>query len=156
MNLTGNKRLVARFFELLNTGAHDEAVSLFTNDFIWSMPESIPGGGEKSAAELRELMTGIVSLFDGRPQFTVVSMTAESDRVSAELLGVGDLRMAITTETATTCCFFSQGPPFVASTNMSTRITRSKTSSAVDRLRLLQCVGISSSRPSRSPRRRRP
>ncbi len=92
MNLTGNKRLVARFFELLNTGAHDEAVSLFTNDFIWSMPESIPGGGEKSAAELRELMTGIVSLFDGRPQFTVVSMTAESDRVSAELLGVGDLK----------------------------------------------------------------
>ena len=92
MNLTGNKRLVARFFELLNTGAHDEAVSLFTNDFIWSMPESIPGGGEKSAAELRELLTGIVSLFDGRPQFTVLSMTAESDRVSAELLGVGDLK----------------------------------------------------------------
>jgi ketosteroid isomerase-like protein len=92
MNLTGNKRLVARFFELLNAGAHDEAVSLFTNDFVWSMPESIPGGGEKSAAELRELMTGIVSLFDGRPQFTVVSMTAESDRVSAELLGVGDLK----------------------------------------------------------------
>jgi len=92
MNLTANKRVVARFFELLNAGAHDEAVSLFTNDFIWSMPESIPGGGEKSAAELRELLTGIVSLFDGRPQFTVLSMTAESDRVSAELLGVGDLK----------------------------------------------------------------
>jgi ketosteroid isomerase-like protein len=33
-----------------------------------------------------------LSLFDGRPQYTVVSMTAESDRVSAELLGVGDLK----------------------------------------------------------------
>jgi ketosteroid isomerase-like protein len=47
MNLTANKRLVARFFELLNAGAHDEAVSLFTNDFIWSIPESTPGGGSK-------------------------------------------------------------------------------------------------------------
>jgi uncharacterized protein len=90
--LTANKRVVVRFFELLNAGAHDEAVSLFTNDFIWSIPESIPGGGEKSAAEFRELLTGIMSLFDGQPQYTVVSMTAESDRVSAELLGVGDLR----------------------------------------------------------------
>jgi ketosteroid isomerase-like protein len=92
MNLTANKRVVARFFELINAGAQDEAVSLFTNDFIWSIPESIPGGGEKSAAELRELLTGITSLFDGQPQYTVVSMTAESDRVSAELLGVGDLK----------------------------------------------------------------
>jgi ketosteroid isomerase-like protein len=92
MNLTTNKRLVTRFFELLNAGAYDEAVSLFTNDFIWSIPESIPGGGEKSAAEFRELLTGIMSLFDGHPQYTVVSMTAESDRVSAELLGVGDLK----------------------------------------------------------------
>jgi ketosteroid isomerase-like protein len=68
------------------------AVSLFTNDFIWSIPESIPGGGEKSAAEFRQLLTGIMSLFDGQPQYTVVSMTAESDRVSAELLGVGHLK----------------------------------------------------------------
>ena len=67
MNFTANKRVVARFFELLNSGAHDEAVSLFTNDFIWSISESIPGGGEKSAAEFRELLTGIMSLFDGQP-----------------------------------------------------------------------------------------
>ena len=92
MNLTENKRVVARFFELLNAGAHDEAVSLFTNDFIWSIPESIPGGGEKSGAEFRELLTGITSLFDRQPQYTVVSMTAESDRVSAELVGVGQLK----------------------------------------------------------------
>ena len=92
MNLTANKRVVARFFELLNTGAHDEAVALFTNDFIWSIPESIPGGGEKSAAEFRALLNGIMSLFDGQPQYTVVSMTAESDRVSAELVGVGHLK----------------------------------------------------------------
>jgi ketosteroid isomerase-like protein len=92
MNLTANKRLVARFFELLNAGAYDEAVSLFTNDFIWSIPESIPGGGEKSPAEFRELLTSIMSLFDGQPQYTVVSMTAESDRVSVELIGVGDLK----------------------------------------------------------------
>lgn len=92
MNLTANKRVVARFFDLLNAGAHDVATSLFTNDFIWSIPESIPGGGEKSAAEFRELLTVIMSLFDGQPQCTVVSMTAESDRVSAELPGVGDLK----------------------------------------------------------------
>ena len=76
MNLTANKCLVARFFELLNAGAHDEAVSLFTNDFIWSIPESIPAGGEKSAAGFREMLTGIMSLFDGQPQYTVVSMSA--------------------------------------------------------------------------------
>jgi len=91
-DLTANKRVVARLFELLNAGAHDEAVSLFTNDFIWSIPESIPGGGEKSAAEFRELLTGLMSMFDGQPQYTVVSMTAESDRVSVELLGAGHLK----------------------------------------------------------------
>jgi ketosteroid isomerase-like protein len=92
MNLTANKRVVARFFELLNAGAYDEAVSLFTNDFIWSIPESIPGGGEKSTAEFRELLTGISSLYDDQPQYTVVSMTAEGDRVSAELVGEGELK----------------------------------------------------------------
>jgi uncharacterized protein len=92
MNLTANKRLVARFFDLLNAGTHDEAVSLFTDDFIWSIPESIPGGGEKSAAEFRELLNGVMSLYTAPPQYTVVSMTAECDRVSAELLGVGDLK----------------------------------------------------------------
>ena len=92
MNLTENKRLVARFFDLLNAGAHDEAVSLLTDDFIWSIPESIPGGGEKSPAEFRELLTGIMSLYDSQPQYTVVSMTAEGDRVSAELIGMGNLK----------------------------------------------------------------
>jgi ketosteroid isomerase-like protein len=92
MNLSANKRLVARFLDLLNAGAHDEAVSLFAGDFIWSIPESIPGGGEKSAAEFRELLSGVTSLYDGQPQYTVVSMTAESDRVSAELIGVGNLK----------------------------------------------------------------
>jgi uncharacterized protein len=92
MNLSANKRLVARFLDLLNAGAHDEAVSLFARDFIWSIPESIPGGGEKSAAEFRELLTGVTSLYDGQPQYTVVSMTAENNRVSAELIGVGNLK----------------------------------------------------------------
>jgi uncharacterized protein len=92
LNLTANKRVVTRFFKLINAGAHDEAVSLFTDDFIWSIPESIPGGGEKSAAEFRKLLTAVVSLYDAPPQYTVVSMTAENDRVSTELLGVGDLK----------------------------------------------------------------
>jgi uncharacterized protein len=92
MNLGANKRVVAHFFELLNAGAHDEAVSSFTDDFIWSIPESIPGGGEKSAAEFRELLTDVMSLYDRQPQYTVVSMTAESDRVSAELIGIGELK----------------------------------------------------------------
>jgi ketosteroid isomerase-like protein len=110
MNLTENKRVVARFFELLNAGAHDEAVSLFTNDFIWSIPESIPGGGEKSGAELRELLTGIMSLFDRQPQYTVVSMTAESDRVSAELVGVGHLKNGNHYRNSYHMLFFLSGP----------------------------------------------
>lgn len=92
MNSTDNKRVVTRFIELLNAGAHDEAVSLFTDDFIWSIPESIPGGGEKSAAEFRQMLSGVMRLYDSQPQYTVVSMTAESDRVSVEMLGVGELR----------------------------------------------------------------
>jgi ketosteroid isomerase-like protein len=110
MNLSANKRVVARFFELLNAGAYDEAVSLFTNDFIWSTPESIPGGGEKSAAAFRELLTGIMSLFDGQPQYTVVSMTAESDRVSAELLGMGNLKNGNYYRNRYHMLFFLSGP----------------------------------------------
>jgi ketosteroid isomerase-like protein len=90
--MTANKQLVTRFIGLLNAGAHDEAVALLTDDFIWSIPESIPGGGEKSAAEFREMLTSVMALYESQPQYTIVSMTAESDRVSAELVGVGDLR----------------------------------------------------------------
>ena len=92
MSLAENKRVVSRFFELLNAGAHDEAVSLCADGFIWSIPESIPGGGEKSAAEFRGLLTAVMSLYDVPPKYTVVSMTAEDDRVSTELLGEGDLK----------------------------------------------------------------
>jgi uncharacterized protein len=92
MNSTDNKRVVTRFIELLNAGAHDEAVSLFTDDFIWSIPESIPGGGEKSAAEFRQMLSGVMRLYESQPQYTVVSMTAECDRVSVEMLGVGELK----------------------------------------------------------------
>ncbi len=90
--MTANKQLVTRFIGLLNAGAHDEAVALLTDDFIWSIPESIPGGGEKSAAEFREMLTSVMALYESQPQYTIVSMTAESDRVSVELVGVGDLR----------------------------------------------------------------
>lgn len=92
MNSTDNKHVVTRFIGLLNAGAHDEAVSLFTEDFIWSIPESIPGGGEKSAAEFRQLLSGVMLLYESQPQYSVVSMTAESDRVSVEMLGVGELK----------------------------------------------------------------
>ena len=92
MNTSDNKRVVTRFIELLNAGAHDEAVSLFTEDFIWSIPESIPGGGEKSAAEFRQMLLGVMLLYESQPQYTVVSTTAESDRVSVEMLGVGELK----------------------------------------------------------------
>jgi uncharacterized protein len=87
-----NKELVTRFIELLNAGAHDEAVALLTDDFIWAIPESIPGGGEKTTAEFREMLAGVMSLYITQPQYTIVSMTAESDRVSVELVGVGNLK----------------------------------------------------------------
>ena len=90
--VTANKQLVTRFIGLLNAGVHDEAVALLTEDFIWAIPKSIPGGGEKTAAEFRAMLAGVMSLYVAQPQYTIVSMTAESDRVSVELVGDGDLK----------------------------------------------------------------
>ena len=90
--VTANKQLVTHFIGLLNTGAHDEAVALLTEDFIWTIPESIPGGGEKTAAEFRSMLSGVMSLYVAQPQYTIISMTAESERVSVELVGAGDLK----------------------------------------------------------------
>jgi L-lactate dehydrogenase complex protein LldG len=82
MNLTANKRVVARFFELLNAGAHDEAVSLFTNDFIWSIPESIPGGGEKSA-DLADVDVAVVRAVLGVAESGSVLFTEAELKVNA-------------------------------------------------------------------------
>jgi uncharacterized protein len=107
--VTANKQLVTRFIGLLNAGAHDEAVALLTADFIWAIPESIPGGGEKSAAEFREMLAGVMALYESQPQYTILSMTAEDERVSAELLGVGDLKNGNRFENRYHMLFFLSG-----------------------------------------------
>jgi L-lactate dehydrogenase complex protein LldG len=91
MNLTANKRVVARFFELLNAGAHDEAVSLFTNDFIWSIPESIPGGGEKSA-DLADVDVAVVRAVLGVAESGSVLFTEAELKVNACLSGTAPRR----------------------------------------------------------------
>ena len=107
--VTASKQLVTRFIGLLNASAHDEALALLTKDFIWAIPRSIPGGGEKTSAEFRTMLAGVMSLYVAQPQYTIVSMTAESDRVSVELVGAGHLKNGKRFENQYHMLFFISG-----------------------------------------------
>ena len=80
-----NKALVEEFYELMNARRFDEMWELFTDDATWSN-----GGTPPSTTNPIEVMRGIIVdpmpiFVTGGIDFTVHSMTAEDDRVAAEV-----------------------------------------------------------------------
>ena len=87
-----NKEVVTRYLDFLNAGHYDDAVSLFSEDCIWNIPASIPGGGKKSKAEFCQVLKDIMGLFVSQPQYHIVSTTSEDNRISVELWAEGDVK----------------------------------------------------------------
>jgi ketosteroid isomerase-like protein len=80
-----NKALIEQFYELMNARRFDEMWALFTDDATWSN-----GGSPPSTTNPIDVMRGIIVdpmpiFVTGGIDFTVHSMTAEDDRVAAEV-----------------------------------------------------------------------
>src|SRR5262245_45832050 len=85
MTVEENKSLVLQFYDLMNARKYDEMWSLFHPDAKW-------GGGRAETEEfgtidnMKAIMVDPMPIFvDGGIQFTVHSVTAEGDRVAAEV-----------------------------------------------------------------------
>ena len=85
MTPADHRRTVERFYELMNGRRFDEMWQLFATDAVWS------GGGNPPArpnpiARMQEIIVDPIPIFvSGGIDFTLHSMTAEDDRVAAEV-----------------------------------------------------------------------
>jgi ketosteroid isomerase-like protein len=86
-----NKRAVERFYRLMNDRQFDAMWSLFADDARWG------GGGtpprtSAGIGQMRQIIVDPMPLFvDGGIHFTVHSLTAEKDRVAAEVESYAEL-----------------------------------------------------------------
>jgi ketosteroid isomerase-like protein len=85
MGVQPNKALVLRLYELMNDRRYEQMWELFTPDAKW-------GGGRASTDDfgsidgMKAIMVDPMPIFvDGGIRFTVHALTAEGDRVAAEV-----------------------------------------------------------------------
>jgi uncharacterized protein len=82
-----NKEILKRFISLLGTSNVDGVEALLAEDMIWVIPqrpEYSPLAGPRNKVEWDKLYRGFVESSGGSGKFSVVSMTAEDDRVAVE------------------------------------------------------------------------
>lgn len=91
-----NKAVVRRFYELMNARRFDAMWTLFATDATWS------GGGNpprstSPISKMRDIIVDPMPIFvSGGIDFTLHSMTAEEDRVAAEVSCHAELTNATT------------------------------------------------------------
>lgn len=91
MGIEENKQLVAEFYRLMNERSFDRMWALFTPDATWG------GGGTPPAMnasidQMRQIIVDPMPVFvDGGIRFTLHAMTAEADRVAAEVESYAEL-----------------------------------------------------------------
>ena len=84
-----NKQIITKFFELLTAADADALMDLYTDDIeIWTAGD-LPLSGLHPRTELRGLIEGISGAFPDGWRFTVQMLTAEDDRVAAQVQGTG-------------------------------------------------------------------
>ncbi len=88
-----NKQAVRDFFRLFEDGRIDEAFAMTTPDFLgWSGSGDTAAGVTMTAAELAPIEKGFMQYFDGPLKIILGTMTAEDDRVVAEMETYGKLK----------------------------------------------------------------
>jgi ketosteroid isomerase-like protein len=80
-----NKALVVQFFEEFSRGAIDRAFALVRDDATWWVPGTLPFSGTKTKAQYLQVVAAIKNGFPGGFTLQVTGMTAEADRVAAEV-----------------------------------------------------------------------
>lgn len=88
MDTAANKNVVRRYFAAVNAGDLDTITALLDDDVTFWVPPSLPDGIEfRGKAMVLKLFTESVALYDASAglSVTIHSLTADEDRVAAEL-----------------------------------------------------------------------
>lgn len=88
MDTAANKDIVRRYFEAVNAGDFGTVTALLDDDVTFWVPPSLPDGVEFRGKEaVLKLFAESVALYapDSGLSVTIVSLTADEDRVAAEL-----------------------------------------------------------------------
>ena len=87
MSVEHNKQVVRRFFTHMAAGDVEKAFELLAPDATWWFPSDKPEGMTMTKDEMAGTTTFFLGIFKQPPEFTLVSLTAEDDRVSMEQTG---------------------------------------------------------------------
>jgi len=84
-----NKRLVVAYFEALTNGNSEAALQLLAEELEWFVPGDNALAGTFTKTDLKGFVAQ--AAFDGQINFEIKNLTAEADRVAAEVIGRGRL-----------------------------------------------------------------
>jgi uncharacterized protein len=86
-----HRTVIERFYALMNARQFDEMWTLFAADAVWSSGGT-PPARSNPIAKMKEVMVDPMPIFvTGGIDFTLHSMTAEQDRVAAEVSSHAEL-----------------------------------------------------------------
>ncbi len=87
--LESNKAVVLEFFERLSSGDADGVLALYADSFTCWTAGTLPFSGTHPRENIAAMISGVQSVFPDGLKFTVGTLTAEDDRVSAEAESYG-------------------------------------------------------------------
>jgi len=85
--LTDNKALAKKLVEALGRLDTDEFLSCLSEDVMFETPGQFPAAGIKTKAEVAREFPVMKEVLPDGLEFTILTMTAEDDRVHLELAG---------------------------------------------------------------------
>jgi hypothetical protein len=83
-DVESNKAVIRKFFEYISRGDIDALMDLYSDSFTAWIAGSLPFSGMQPRDAVPAKVAGVRSVFPQGLTYTVRSMTAEEDRVSAE------------------------------------------------------------------------
>lgn len=95
MTPAANKERVAELFRRFTASDIDGVMALMADDATWRIPgkkELMASAGVYDKAKIQRLFLRMLAALEGGLKMTVLGMTAEGDRVSAEVESSGDLK----------------------------------------------------------------
>jgi membrane protein len=85
-----NKQIVMSFFNAISAGRIEAAFAMVADDVTWWVPGELPVSGTKTKDQYRTVLATNQAEFPTTITFHVQGLTAEDDRVAAEVVATGD------------------------------------------------------------------
>ncbi len=87
--MSNTKQIVESFFSRITAGKANEAFELVADEVAWWIPEGLPFSGTKNKKEYFAIVNRIQAGFPTGFKLEVKDMTAEGDKVAAEVESEG-------------------------------------------------------------------